>query len=120
MTSSFNAASIPLEDFVESLLALPTAEPLSGEIVTRAKKEFGSPDGRIAVGTWETEPGSSRWDFLTRGEVIVVLSGYMTVAQDGEEPVELRAGDTAVFPIGWRGVWTVHERLRKVYVVYAA
>jgi len=32
----------------------------------------------------------------------------------------LTAGDTAYFPIGWMGVWTVHEKLRKVYVVYSA
>ena len=51
----------------------------------------------------------------------------MTVQEDGgeavkltagEEPVELTAGSSCIFPIGWQGVWTVHETLRKVFTVY--
>jgi uncharacterized protein len=40
----------------------------------------------------------------------------MTVHRDGGDEVLLSAGDTAYFPIGW----TVHELLRKVFVVYNA
>lgn len=50
--------------------------------------------------------------------MIHVLSGRMTVQADGEEPVDLFAGSSAVFPISWCGTWTVHETLRKVFVVY--
>ena len=42
----------------------------------------------------------------------------MTVQRDGEEGVELSAGSSAVFELGWSGTWTVHETLRKVFVVY--
>ena len=42
----------------------------------------------------------------------------MTVQQDGDEPVELTAGSSAVFPLGWTGTWTVDETLRKVFTVY--
>ncbi|NBY60820.1 MAG: transcriptional regulator, partial [Actinobacteria bacterium] len=28
------------------------------------------------------------------------------------------AGSSCIFPIGWKGKWTVHETLRKVFVVY--
>ena len=94
----------------------PSAEPLTGEILTRSQVFFDEP--QITSGTWECEPGSSRWEFTTRGEVIYVLSGRMTVEEDGGTPVELTAGSSCIFPIGWCGVWTVHETLRKVFVVY--
>ena len=42
----------------------------------------------------------------------------MTVTIDGGEPLELAAGDTAVFPKGWSGIWDIHETLRKVYAIF--
>ena len=116
VTISFRAADIPSSDLAEKPLGQPSAEPLTGEILTRSQVFFDEP--QITSGTWECEPGASRWEFTTRGEVIYVLSGRMTVHEDGGEPVELTAGSSCIFPIGWCGVWTVHETLRKVFVVY--
>ena len=116
MTISFRAAEIPSADLAQKPLGQPSAEPLNGEILTRSQVFFDDP--AITSGTWECEPGASRWEFLTRGEIIYVLSGRMTVEQDGEAAVELTAGSSCIFPIGWCGVWTVHETLRKVFVVY--
>jgi uncharacterized cupin superfamily protein len=118
MTITYRAAEIPAADLTAKHLGQPSAEPLSGEIMTRSKIFFTSDDQKIVSGTWECEPGISRWEFMTRGEVIHVLSGRMTVQRDGEAGVELTAGASAVFPVGWRGQWTVHETLRKVFVVY--
>jgi len=106
------------EDLDEKPLAPPSAEPLSGPITTRSKVVFMNDDKTIISGIWECEPGTSRWEFLTRGEIIHVVSGAMTVQRDGEEAVDLTPGDAAYFPIGWTGVWTVTETLRKLYVVY--
>lgn len=116
MTIHFRAAEIPAADLAEKPLGQPSAEPLTGPITTRAKVFLDN--ATVTAGTWECEPGASRWEFLTRGEVIYVLSGRMTVQADGEEPVELTAGSSCIFPIGWQGVWTVHETLRKVFTVY--
>ena len=116
VTITFRAAEIPSADLAENPLGQPSAEPLTGEILTRSRVFFDDP--AILSGTWECEPGASRWEFLTRGEIIYVLSGRMTVEQDGEPAVELTAGSSCIFPIGWCGVWTVHETLRKVFVVY--
>ncbi|MDJ0114025.1 cupin domain-containing protein, partial [Rhodococcus erythropolis] len=79
---------------------------------------FTSDDGRIQSGVWESEPGKSRWEFLTRGEIITIVSGAMTVEEDDGDPVHLVAGTSAIFPIGWKGTWTVTETVRKVFVVY--
>ena len=40
------------------------------------------------------------------------------IIRDGQEPVELTAGSTAVFPLGWRGEWDVTQTLRKVFTIY--
>ena len=42
----------------------------------------------------------------------------MVCTEDGHEPVELAAGSTAVFPLGWRGEWDVTQTLRKVFTIY--
>jgi uncharacterized protein len=118
MTPTFRAAEIPATDLADKPLGQPSAEPLSGDIMTRSQLLFTSPDEKMISGTWECEPGSSRWEFLQRGEFIHVLKGRMTVERDGEAPVELTAGSTAVFELGWCGTWTVHETLRKVFVVF--
>ena len=119
MTITYRAAEIPAADLPEKPLGQPSAEPLTGTILTRSQVFFTSPDEKILSGTWECEPGASRWEFTGRGEIIHVLSGRMTVQRDGEdEGVELTAGSSAVFELGWCGTWTVHETLRKVFVVY--
>ncbi|GAA1688169.1 hypothetical protein GCM10009808_01430 [Microbacterium sediminicola] len=110
----------PLEvsDLEAKPLALPSAEPLSGEIIVRSKVEFTDKDRTVISGIWESDPGVSRWEFTTRGEIIHLLQGVMIVHEDDGEPVELTAGSAAYFPIGWKGVWTVVEPVRKFYVVY--
>jgi uncharacterized protein len=116
MTVTFRAAE--RSDLEERLLEQPSAEPLTGDIMTRSLVPFVSKDGKILCGTWECEPGASRWEFLERGEFIHVLSGRMTVQRDDGQIVELTAGSSAVFPVGWTGTWTVHETLRKVFTVF--
>lgn len=114
------ATNVPLDaqDLVEKPLGPPSAEPLSGEVLVRSRVDFATPDRRVVSGVWESDPGTSRWEFLTRGEIVHVVAGRMTVQRDGQEPVDVGAGSSAYFPIGWCGTWTVHETLRKVFVVY--
>jgi len=69
------------------------------------------------AGIWECTAGPSYW-VQEENEVIYVLSGSLTVTPDGGEAKTLGPGDMAVFPRGWRGVWTLHETVRKVYVVF--
>jgi hypothetical protein len=69
------------------------------------------------VGIWECSPGPSRW-LLETNEFIHVVAGRMTVTIHGGEPLELVAGDTAVFPLGWSGTWDIAEMLRKIYVIF--
>ena len=71
----------------------------------------------LDVGYWECTPG--RFSSTREGytEVCQFLSGRVTIEVDGEEPGTFGAGDTLITPSGWRGVWDVHETVRKLYVV---
>lgn len=120
MTIHYRAGEMTQAELTEKPLEQPTAQALTGDITTRSHAFYVNEDESIKSGTWECEEGESRWEFTTRGEVIYVLSGSMTVVEDGGEPVTLTAGSSAVFPVGWCGNWTVHETLRKVFVIYSA
>jgi len=74
-------------------------------------------DGEKSAGIWQCTPGPSYW-VQDENEVIYLLSGRMTVTPDGGEPAEVKAGDIAVFPIGWKGTWDIHETVRKVYSIF--
>lgn|SRR5690625_3739741 len=100
-------------------LQLPLADPLGEHIGTKFFNLYSTPDESLDTGIWETEVGRSRWEFIDNGEVIYVLGGAMTVEEDGQTAIEVKAGDLAVFPKGWKGFWTVTEPLSKVYVIYS-
>jgi len=119
MTITYSPGAFTGEEFeIERLLEPPSAVALDQPMRTRATIRFTSADERVVQGSWECEPGSSYWDFTDRGEIIHVLSGRMTVTEEGQDPQELVPGTTAIFPRGWKGNWTIHETLRKVFVIY--
>jgi uncharacterized cupin superfamily protein len=60
MTISFRALDIPASQLTEKPLGQPSAEPLSGEILTRAQVFLDNET--VTAGTWECEPGTSRWE----------------------------------------------------------
>lgn len=103
------AAAAELEDW--GPLEEATGEPMqtSGADIWK--------DGDQEIGVWECSPGPSYWK-LEQHEFVYILSGRMTVTPDGGEPLEINAGDTAVFPNGWAGTWQIHETIRKVFVLF--
>src|SRR4051794_15453860 len=109
VTVTFRGLDLVISDVEPRRLEPPSAEPLGAPIMTRSQVSFATDDGQVLCGAWECEPGRSRWEFLDRGEFIHVLAGSMTVERDGEAPQLLTPGTSAVFPIGWCGVWTVHQ-----------
>jgi uncharacterized protein len=74
-------------------------------------------DGSQEIGVWECTPGPSYWKQQDH-EFVYVLSGRMTVTPDGGAPIDISAGDTALFPRGWAGTWQIHETIRKVFVIF--
>lgn len=80
---------------------------------------WGSPDAKVSLHTWVATPdeypvdGTTRPDFT---EVTSLMTGWCTVIEEGQEPVEMRAGDTYVLQPGWTGTWIVRERAIKACV----
>ena len=118
MVSTFYPMDLFAGTLDEALLGPPSADVIGAEIPVRSAIPFSSEGGDVLSGVWEAQPGLSRWEFLDRGEVILVLEGSMTVTRDGEEPLTIGAGTAAVFPLGWTGTWEITERIRKFFVVY--
>jgi hypothetical protein len=107
------AAEAELEDW--GPLEEATGEPMA----TYGLEAWSSVEEGIeqSAGIWQCEPGPSHWT-LDTNEVIYLVAGRMTVAPDGGDSIELRAGDMAVFPEGWTGTWHIHETVRKVYAIF--
>ncbi|MCP2637979.1 cupin domain-containing protein [Microbacterium sp. HD4P20] len=91
--------------------------PVPHDQVTAGSPETGLVELTETIGVWEHTPGTST--DVEADEVFVVLSGSATVSFDETSlpPIELRAGSIVRLTAGMRTVWTVHETLRKVYVL---
>ncbi len=78
---------------------------------------FESPSGDVSTGTWEASPGSFRRAIMD-SEFSHFLAGRATFVTDEGQSFEFRAGDAAYFPPFSRGLWTIHETLRKTYCIW--
>jgi len=95
----------------------PVKKPLS-EPASRltGRKYIDEAEGIDCMGIWECSPG--RWQrTIMHEEFAHFVTGSATFIPEEGEPVEIRAGDTVWFPRNSRGVWEIHEDVRKVYVV---
>jgi uncharacterized cupin superfamily protein len=108
------AATAELEDWG------PLEEATSDDIPmqTHGLTMWTGPEGSgQSTGIWQCTAGPSYW-VQEENEFIYLLSGSLTVTPDGGKPVTFGAGDSAMFPRGWRGIWDLHETVRKVYVLF--
>jgi len=76
-----------------------------------------SDDGLVETGVWECTAGTFTASRDGYDEVAVILSGTATVTSDAGDTVVVGPGSTLVTPAGWTGTWTVHDAVRKVYVL---
>jgi uncharacterized cupin superfamily protein len=91
---------------------------------------FGEPIGRLPsqtdcgfleednlfAGTWECEPGILQLD-LDLTEFCHLLEGHWILTSESGQVTEVKAGDSWVFPRGWKGTAEVVEKVRKVYMM---
>lgn len=78
--------------------------------------EFAMSEGSVDAGLWECEPGSFRRQ-VAQAEVMHLLQGHCAFTPDGEQPIELSAGDSLFFPANTQGTWLVRTTVRKLYVI---
>jgi len=86
--------------------------------VEAAKQLWASEDGVTQVGVWECTPGRFSADRTKSSEICHILSGSATVVgKEGGDERSIGPGDVLVLPLGWEGEWTIHEQVRKTYVL---
>jgi uncharacterized protein len=99
--------------YTPQILGAPL-EPISQPGPPQALWEWG--DGDVEVGIWECEPGvmdGRNGDF---DEMMCMVSGRVSVTHpDGEWDVA--PGTVWVTPRHFRCTWTVHQTVRKMYVI---
>ena len=104
---------------VRALSAPLSPSPLEADQVVEGDPEVSTltvvAEGSIEVGIWEHTVGVST--DVEADEVFVVLSGRATVEVEGAATLELAAGDIGILEAGARTTWTVHQTLRKVYLL---
>ncbi len=73
-------------------------------------------EGNLTAGTWECEPGILQLD-LEITEFCHLLKGHWILTSESGQVTEIKAGDSWIFPNGWKGVAEVVETVRKVYMI---
>jgi len=108
------AGSISLTQFTSA--AASSAVPGMEAPILSTLEAYSTPDKSLRVGTWEAAPGRFR-RAVVDAEFSHFITGHATFDCDDGQRYEFRAGDAAWFPPATQGTWTVHQALRKTYVV---
>jgi hypothetical protein len=93
--------------------------PSFGEPVGALSKQLDSgffEQDNLFAGTWTCEPGTMNLD-LDLMEFCHLLAGHWVLTSESGEVTEIKAGDSWVFPKGWKGTSEVRETVRKVYFI---
>jgi uncharacterized cupin superfamily protein len=69
----------------------------------------------LAVGIWQHTAGVST--DVEVDEIFVVLAGRATIEVAGGPTLEVGPGDVGVLEAGAETTWTIHEDLRKIYII---
>jgi uncharacterized cupin superfamily protein len=70
----------------------------------------------VEVGIWECAPGTLSGPTDDYDEMMCMVSGRVTVAHEQGE-FDIAPGTTWVTPRRWDSTWTVHQTVRKLYVI---
>jgi uncharacterized cupin superfamily protein len=95
--------------------ATPRPVVVSGD--PRERSRDISAHGRLQAGVWDCTPGVFPFRRDGYDEVFCVLDGHATLAFDSGMSFDLRPGAMILTPAGSTGTWTVHEHVRKAYVI---
>ena len=71
----------------------------------------------MSTGIWEVTPGTFTGKRDGQNEVCQILSGSATITEANGNIFEVGPGSLFVTPSGWAGIWTIHETLRKMWVL---
>jgi len=89
-------------------------EPV-GELPLQTDNGFFE-QGNLVAGTWECEVGVLELD-LDVTEFCHLIEGHWKFTSESGQVTEVKAGDSWVFPNGWKGTAEVLQKVRKVYMM---
>jgi hypothetical protein len=96
-----------------------TPDPLDPDQVVSGNPQVSSHElldsEALAVGIWQHTAGVST--DVEVDEIFVVLTGRATIEVAGGPTLEVGPGDVGVLEAGAETTWTVHEDLRKIYII---
>ena len=79
---------------------------------------WSSEDGKTKIGIWECSEGTFTADRTSAAEFCHILYGRASVINhDVNGQRELSGGDLLVLPKGWKGEWTIHEKVKKLFII---
>ena len=77
-----------------------------------------SDDGKTKIGIWECSEGTFTADRTGAAEFCHILSGKASITNyDGNGQRVIAGGDLLVLPKGWKGEWTIHEKVKKLFII---
>lgn len=102
-------------------LGKPSPKPTSiaGDQMEASVQLWASSDGLLKIGVWECTPGRFTASRETTSETCHIIAGHLSLHGPDGQTQELGAGQMLVLPKGWRGEWTIHETVRKLYILHA-
>lgn len=74
-------------------------------------------DNGVRTGIWEVTPGIFTGTRDGYNEICQILTGKATITEKDGTSFDIGPGSLFVTPAGWEGTWTVHETMRKMWVV---
>ena len=80
---------------------------------------FTTDDSSTFSGVWECAPSRVEIDAYPVHEMMTVISGSVTVTNDGEAPQTFNVGDTFMIPKGTKCVWEITQTPRKFFMITA-
>jgi uncharacterized cupin superfamily protein len=96
-----------------------TPDPLDPSQVVSGNPQVSSHElletDALSVGIWQHTAGVST--DVEADEIFVVLTGRATIEVAGGPTLEVGPGDVGVLEVGAETTWTIHEDLRKIYIV---
>lgn len=89
---------------------------LEGESRTSGIVIHKGTDGASECGLWVCTPG--KWEcHVTADEFCHFLEGCCTYVHESGEVIEITPDTAAFFPKGWKGLCTVHQIVKKLYMI---
>lgn len=94
----------------------PIETMIKGKSHTYGRLISKGPNGEWECGVWVCTPG--KWAcHVTRDEFCHFLAGRCTYEHENGDVIEVTPDTAAFFPKDWKGVCTVHETVRKTYMI---